>query len=222
MDSIAEKISQSVLFRGLSKENLDCLFNDTGSRRKTFKKGEFVFLAGDYVDSLGIVLSGEVHIIQEDYWGNRNILTVVKEGEFFGEAFAATVDHKAQVDVYVTKAAEILFIDLRPIFSGRPLTTPWQHQFVANFIMLLATKNTVLTRKIRYISQRSMRRKVMTYLSDEANRVGKNSFTIPYNRQELADFFSVDRSALSAELSNMKKDGLIEYEKNHFTLFHNE
>lgn len=222
MDSILKKISQSVLFHNLSEEDLDCLLSDTGSRRKTFKKGEFVFLAGDTIDSLGIVLSGEVHIIQEDYWGNRNILTAVKEGEFFGEAFAATVDHKAQVDVYVTKDTEILFIDLRPIFSDEPLMRSWQQRFVANFIMLLATKNTVLTRKIRYISQRSMRRKVMTYLSDEANRVGKNSFTIPYNRQELADFFSVDRSALLAELSNMKKEGLIDYEKNRFTLLHTD
>lgn len=120
----------------------------------------------------------------------------------------------------VVEKSEILFIDLRHVLGGRTTLTESQKTLAANLLAVLAGKNLVLTEKIRYMSQRSTRQKLMAYLSHEARKRGKDTFSIEFNRQQLADFLSVDRSAMSAELGRMKRDGLIDYNKESFTLLH--
>lgn len=198
MDQKIRVLKNSALFRGLDETEIEGLLQSLGGRVRSYDKGNFVIYAGDEVHSLGIVLYGSVHIMQEDYWGNRNILASVPAGGMFAEAFASLPGACSAVDVMVVEKSEILFIDLRHVLGGR----------------------TTLTEKIRYMSQRSTRQKLMAYLSHEARKRGKDTFSIEFNRQQLADFLSVDRSAMSAELGRMKRDGLIDYNKESFTLLH--
>ena len=209
------------LFLGINEKEIDVLLKDMGSRVRSYDKGNFIFYAGDEVHALGIVLHGSVHIIQEDYWGNRNILAYIPAGGMFAEAFASLPDARSAVDVVAVEKSEVLFINLRYILGGHTTLTESQKTLAANLLAVLAGKNLVLTEKIRYMSQRSTRQKLMAYLSHEARKRGKDTFSIEFNRQQLADFLSVDRSAMSAELGRMKRDGLIDYNKETFTLFHN-
>lgn len=210
----------SPLFRGLEAGEIETLLKELQSRRRNYARGSFVFYAGDEIRALGIVLSGVVHIVQEDYWGNRNILAAVTAGGMFGEAFASLPEARAGVDVVVVEKSEILFVDVNRILQSGVELTKSRGRLAANLLAVLSRKNVALTRKIRYMGQRTTRQKLMSYLSDEAQRAGKNTFTLSFNRQELADFLSVDRSAMSAELSRMKRDGLILYNKSTFTLCH--
>lgn len=217
MDLFLQAMKASGLFMSLPDEKILAVLKTMAIRRKTYDKGSFVFYAGDAIAELGLVLRGTVHIVQEDYWGNRNILAQIRPGGIFGEAFACLPGAVATVDVAVVEAAEIMFIGVNRIFRDG-LALPEQEQVVMNLLAILARRNMMLTEKIRYMSQRSTRQKLMFYLSAEAKRHGSPAFTLPFNRQQLADFLSVDRSAMSAELSKMKKDGLLEYHKNNFVL----
>ena len=205
MEQHLSLIEKSPLFRGVAKDDVLPLLQDLKVRQKNYKKGEFLFYSGDPVTYIGLVLEGSVHIIQEDYWGNRNILSQIPQGFFFGEAFACLPEAPATVDVVAASDAVIIQIYVANVLHGGHLLTPAEAQFTGNLLGLMAEKNRLLTEK-------------MLYLSNLARDKGKATFVLPFNRQQMADFLSVDRSALSAELSKMKKDGLIDYHKDQFSL----
>lgn len=218
MQSFLPIIQQVPLFAGLSSAEIQALLEHMKVQRHSYRKDSFVFYVGDAVDHISIVLSGLVHIIQEDYWGNRNILTQVRPGGVFGEAFACIPNSTSIVDVLAVEDTELMDIHIHNILHAGTVLTRSQEQMSLNLLQMLSQRNKELTEKIRYMSQRSTRQKLMFYLSSESRRQGNTAFTLPFNRQQLADFLSVDRSAMSAELSKMKKDGLIDYDKNHFLL----
>ena len=218
MEEYISLLKNTDLFKGVEETSIGSLLQSMGARKRHFDKGNFVFYAGDDINTISIVLSGSCHIVQEDYWGNRNILTLVQKGQLFGEAFAALPSAQAIVDVVVVEEGDILFLSIDSLMRSDTSLPAEARRVLRNVMSLLAGKNILLTKKIRYISQRSTRQKLMAYLSDEARRLGSSSFTIEFNRQQLADFLSVDRSAMSAELSRMQKDGLIKYHKDEFTL----
>ncbi|OKY52997.1 Crp/Fnr family transcriptional regulator [Megasphaera cerevisiae] len=218
MKKILPILLSSPLFKGISETDMLPLLESMGVRRQPYKKGAFVFLAGKTGTRIGIVLTGLVHIVQEDYWGNRNIIAPIRVGNMFGEAFACLPDAAATVDVVVMQEADILFMDAGKILHAGEVMTEPQKCVAMNLLAVLAQKNLFLTEKIRYLSQRTTRQKLMFYLSDEARRHHSPVFSIPFNRQELADFLSVDRSAMSAELGRMKREGLLEYTKDRFEL----
>lgn len=211
-------IQHSELFAHIGTEDIGKLLDAMDIYKKKYKKGNFIFYAGDTIEQIGIVLSGTVHILQEDYWGNRNILSQVRPGSLFGEAFACLPDVKSTVDVAALDDTEVMFINVNSIIHAGQVLTKAQERVALNLLAIMARRNMQLTQKIRYMSQRSTRQKLMFYLSEEALRQESSSFTLPFNRQQLADFLSVDQSAMSAELSRMKKDGLIDYYKNKFIL----
>lgn len=215
-------ILKSPLFRGIAEKEVAPLLAQLQVRLKKYQKGEFLFYAGDPMSYVGLVLDGTVHIIQEDYWGNRNILSPIPAGISFGEAFACQENSRATVAVVAASDAVVMQVYIGRVLHTSQTLSRGQVQFIANILALMSQKNKLLTEKIRYLTQRSTRRKIMTYLSDIARMKESASFTLPFNRQQLADFLSVDRSALSAELSKMKKDGLIDYKKDQFTLLHEE
>lgn len=218
METYIPLLRQTALFNGVNEKETEALLQHMEAKKRRFDKGNFVFYAGDNINVIGIMLSGLAHIVQEDYWGNRNILTTIQPGQLFGEAFAALPEAKAIVDVIIIEKGEILFISVDSLMNSENALPSAARKVLRNLMGLLAQKNLLLAQKIRYISQRSTRQKLMAYLSDEARTHRASTFTIPFNRQQLADFLSVDRSAMSAELSRMKKDGLIDYKKDEFTL----
>ncbi len=206
------------LFQGMKAEEAESILSCLSAVRRRYEKGNVIFSAGHCIRSLGLVQSGRAEIVRDDYWGNRQVLGTAGPGELFGEAYACIGGEPLMVSVLASETSEILFLEVRRILSVCSPACEYHSRLIRNLLDIMARKNLMLTRKIDHMGQRTIREKVMTYLSFEAERQKKASFLIPYNRQQLADYLAVDRSALSAELSRMQKDGMIQYDKNRFTI----
>ena len=187
-------------------------------RPETFQKDEYILLAGDRVEAFGLVITGKVLIIQEDFWGNRNILAAVGAGHCFAETFACSPGAVLNVSVIAETNVQVLFLNVKRILTTCPSTCSHHSRMIRNLLSELAEKNLRLNEKITHLGQRSRRAKILSYLSAEAQRHGSAEFDIAFSRQQLADYLSVDRSGLSMELSRMQEEGLLEYRKNHFVL----
>ena len=193
---------------------LDCL---TAARR-VYKKDEFIFRAEDKAVSVGIVVSGGVRVIQEDFWGNRMILAQIGPGGLFGEAFSCAGVNKLPVSVAASEKSEVMMVDYRKIVTACTSTCVFHTRLIRNMLRILAEKNIMLTRKMEHLSQRTIREKLLSFLSAQAVGAGSGVVEISFNRQELADYLCVDRSALSRELALMQNDGVLRYDKNRFQL----
>ncbi|ABN51275.1 MAG TPA: Crp/Fnr family transcriptional regulator [Hungateiclostridium thermocellum] len=206
------------LFKGIDESDLLSLLACLSSKLEHYKKNEIVFMSGEAINSFGIVLSGEVQIVQEDYYGNRSILARIGVGNLFAESFACAQIEALPVSVITTTESDLLFIDCRKLAKPCATACAFHSRLIQNMLHITAMKNISLTQKIEFISKRTTREKLLAYLSSEAQKAGSNRFSIPFNRQELADYLSVDRSAMSAELSKLRKEGILNYNKNHFEL----
>jgi CRP-like cAMP-binding protein len=206
------------LFAGIDAGNLEAMLACLGASHRSYARGEFIYRAGDAAHSVGVVLSGAVHVVQEDYWGNRSLVAYVEPGAPFAEAFASAEVAAMPVSVVAADKSEVLLLDYSRIITTCSSACNFHARLVRNMMGILARKNVQLTRKIEHVTQRSTREKVLSYLSGRALAAGRAGFDIPLNRQELADYLAVDRSALSAELSRMQAEGLIRYSRNHFEL----
>ena len=218
METFFTIIKQCSLFAGIEDSDLRALLDCLTTVRQSYKKNEFVFSAGDAVQYVGIVLSGGVHVLKEDYWGNRTILAHTPPGELFGEAFSCAEINSLPVSVITAEKTEILLIDYKRIITTCSSSCVFHMALIKNMIKLLAQKNIMLTQKMDIVTHRTTRERLLTYLSTQAFKAGTNRFTIPFNRQQLADFLSVERSAMSAELSRMQMDGLINTDRSDFEL----
>lgn len=208
----------SELFRGIADGDIGTMLSCLGCTQKHYKKGEPVCHAGDYVDSAGLVLSGGVYIEQTDIWGNQNILSHVNAGELFAEAYACVPDKPLMVDVTASADSEILFLQINKVLHICPSGCEFHNRLARNLLAVIAGKNLSLTRKINHITPKSIRGRVLAFLSDQAAQHGTGTFDIPFDRQHLADYLCVDRSALSNELGKMREDGIIAFSRNHFSL----
>lgn len=218
MDRNYRILYESGLFGGIEEDNLAAMLGCLQTREVQYRKGEFIFREGDVIQEAGIVLEGKVHILQDDFWGNCHILSVVQPGNIFGEAYACLGNEKLQIAIHAETDCRILFINLQKAMHICKNTCAFHEKLVKNVLYSIARKNLNLTTKIQHTSKRSIREKVLSYLSEESRRNESSYFTIPFTRQQMADFLAVDRSALSKELARMKQEGLIEYERNQFHL----
>ena len=209
-------LTQCHLFDGLTEQEIEIVLGCILDHRQQYAKHEFLFHAGDVMSQVGIVLSGSIHIVREDFWGNQTILSDFQPGQAFAEVFAV-LPGQCDVSAQAVQPCEILY--LQPsFFTACTAACPFHQRLTKNFIQILAAKNRMLSRKIHHLTQRSTREKLLSYLSDQQAISDTMTFQIPFNRQQLADYLSVDRSALSAELSRLQKDGILTYHKNVFTL----
>lgn len=207
------------LFEGISEENLLKMLVCLGARVTEFDKKYTIIAEGNPAKYVGIVLSGAAQIMRIDYYGNRSILSEVTAGELFGEAFACAEVEAIPVTVIAEEPSEIMFIDCSHILHTCSNNCGFHQQLIFNLMRDIANKTITFHQKLEITSKRTTREKLMTYLMLQAQKAGKNSFDIPFDRQELADFLEVDRSGLSAEISKLRREGLIESNKNHFKLF---
>ncbi|MDL2264322.1 Crp/Fnr family transcriptional regulator [Synergistaceae bacterium OttesenSCG-928-I11] len=206
------------LFADIARADLPAMLDCLGAAARAYGKGETVFLAGDAASRIGLVCDGAAQVVREDVFGNRTILTSLGPGELFGETFAcARVDH-LPVSVVAMSPSEILLLDYRRIVTTCPSSCTFHARLIENMLGILAEKNLMLNRKIEALSARSTRGKLTAYLAAQAERNGSRAFSIPFNRQELADYLAVERSAMSAELGKMRDEGLIRFHRNEFEL----
>lgn len=211
-------LPESPLFRGIPSAETENLLSCLGAERRQYAKGQSILRAGDVVTSLGLVLSGSVLIENDDFWGNATVLDHVGPGQIFAETYACTPGEPLMVFVTAAEAAEILFLNMARVLQTCPHACASHGQLIRNLLALSAQKNLHLSRKIFHTAPRTIRGRLLSYLSDEAMRSDSRSFTIPFNRQQLADYLHVDRSALSHELGNMQREGLLRVRKNQFEL----
>lgn len=193
---------------------LDCL----GARVMEFDKKYTIIAEGGAAKYIGIVLSGTVQVVRVDYLGNRSILAELGESELFGEAFACAEVESIPISVIASEPCEVMLINCSHILHTCENHCLFHQQMIFNLMRDLATKTIMFHQKIEVISQRTTRDKLLAYLTMYAKKVGKTAFTIPFDRQELADYLEVERSGLSAEISKLKKEGIIDSYKNHFAL----
>lgn len=218
MKKYSEVLKKCPLFFDIEDDKLIKLIDSLGARTGKFDKNSTIFAEGSEAKYMGVVLSGSVQITQVDYYGNRNILSILNEGELFAEAFACMQMKAIPVSVVANEQSEIMFIDCSHILSSWKDESDYHKQLIYNLMKSLATKTVMFQQKIEVTSKRTTREKLMTYLSLMAKKTGKNSFVIPFDRQELADYLEVDRTGLSAEISKLRKEGIIENKRSKFKL----
>jgi CRP-like cAMP-binding protein len=211
-------LTRSALFEGIDGPELEKLLDCIPARQKKIEKSGFVFMAGAEPEWMGIPLSGALLIVQDDFWGNRSIIARIEAGEIFGEAFVLGEIKKVPLSVMAAEKSEVLLLDGRRLVTVCSSLCPRHARLIKNMIRILALKNSMLVKKMEHLTRRGTRGKLLSYLSAEARLAKSGVFTIPFNRQELADYLSVDRSAMSAELCRMRDQGLIRFRKNHFEL----
>lgn len=206
------------LFNQIDDKSLIELLGCLGAKEYSYTKDDAVFSEGDKATYFGIVLKGSVQLVRVDYYGNRSILTNIEPPQLFGEAFACAGLKSLPVDAVAAEDTEILFIDAQRIARPCKNACPCHCQTIVNLLHIVAKKNLILHQKIEITSKRSTREKLMTYLLLQAKKAKSRTFTIPYDRQELSDYLEVERSGLSAEISKLRNEKVIECKRSTFTL----
>lgn len=204
------------LFRGLSPEQLDALSAAGLLRRKSFARHEIILHAGTQVREVGVVLRGTVHIENLDLWGTKSILSSISAGQAFAETYAFCGD-AMMVDAVAAEDCEVLFLHTSAISDTR-LDAGLRNTLLRNLLAVSMRKNLSLSQRIFCTTPKTVRGRLLTYFSAQAAKAGGLEFEIPFNRQQMADYLNLDRSALSKELGKMRDEGLLDFEKNHFTL----
>lgn len=211
-------LKRTKLFAGVGEDEIESMLSCLEARLRTYKKGEYVLRQGEHLSDILILAEGGLHIQKDDFWGNRSILGHIGAGEIFGEAYVAPESGPLMNDVIAVEDSAVFFFDVKRIITTCSSACRFHTMIVQNLFFAISEKNRSLVQKLDYISQRTTREKLLTYLSEEAKKQSSAYIVIPYNRQQLADYLSVDRSAMSNELCKMRDEGLLVFEKNRFEL----
>lgn len=218
MKDFFDILRECPLFDRIGDESLKEMLGCLNAKECSYKKGDVVFAEGDKAKYLGIVLEGSVQLVRVDYYGNRSILANIEPPQLFGEAFACAGLKSLPVDAVAAADTKILLLDAQRIARPCGNACPCHGQTILNLLHIVAKKNLVLHQKIEITSKRSTREKLMTYLLLQAKKAKSHTFTVPYDRQELADYLEVDRSGLSAEISKLRNEKVLECRRSTFTL----
>jgi CRP-like cAMP-binding protein len=208
----------SPLFYGIKPEELVPMLSCIGYHIGTFRKGDIVAFEEENIRHIGIIISGAVDMIKEDLWGNKTMLVRMRKDELFGETFACGSDNLSVVTFMVSEDAKILFLPFDRVMHSCTMACQFHHRLIENMVHIIADKNRDLMRKVEVVSKRTIREKLLAYLSIQAQIQESRYFEIPLGRVELAEYLCVDRSALTRELAKMKEDGLIDYDRNCFRM----
>lgn len=206
-------IRSSSLFSGISETELTAMLSCLETREERFPKDTFLLRTGDTAESIGLVLSGSVLVVQEDIWGNRNILSKAGPGQTFAAAYAFAPGSLLNVSVLAETPVTAMFLNVKRVLNVCPSACEHHSRIIRNLLGELAEKNLRFGEKLTHMGQRTTRAKLMSYFSAEAQRLGTYEFDIPFSRQQLADYLAVERSGLSLELGKMRSEGLLDFHK---------
>lgn len=208
-------ILENSLFKDLNINELENFFKIVKTKIVRYKKNEPIYLAGDLIENIGIIIKGSAIIEKIDAEGNKNIYSLIIKGEHFGDSYSF-INSPIMVNVISNKEIEVLFIRAKDILSKN---TKEINKIQKNIIEILSKKNLQLSRKIRDISGITIRKKLISYLKEESILNNSKKISIPYNRQELSEYLNCNRSQLSKEITKLKKEGLVTVNKNKFEIF---
>ena len=206
------------LFQGLDREEINEVLQKFHGLIKHFPKSDYIYLAGDCVENLCVVLEGTVQMIKEDIWGEKSIIANLGAGSVFAENFLGQLGDRSSVSYFVASDSEVLMLPLGRTLFDTNTSSKASQRLMCNIVSILADNNTRLIEKTEILCKKTLRSKILAYLEQEARNHGCCSFTIPFNRTDLANYLDADRSALTRELARMKEEGLIDFTKNNFEL----
>lgn len=218
MEKFYPILEKNALFEGITPEKIPAVLTCLQARIKNYKKDEFICMEGDRAGFIGIVLAGQIQVFHDDYNGNRNLTASFGAGSLFAEAFACAGIPAMPVSILSYTDCAILFVDAELLLLHDSDDCGFHAQITANLLKIMARKNMLLNQKLGYISHKTTAEKLMAFLNDQAKLHQSSEFTIPYDRQGLADYLGVERSAMCAELSKLQKNGLLITRKNYFKL----
>ncbi len=218
MDRELNIIKKSPLFRGIDGQDVESMLGCLSVAKRSYSKGEIILHAGDAASSVAMVLSGCVHIVRDDFWGNRNIITEAVPGDIFAESYACLQGSELGVSALAEEDTRVMFMEVSRVMTTCSAACTFHSRLIHNLLSVIAQKNIMMHEKLTHITQRTTREKLLSYLSAESRRQGSASFEIPFNRQQLADYLSVDRSAMSGELCRMRDDGMVAFDRNRFRI----
>lgn len=206
------------LFENIKETELPSMLNCLGARTKPFKKSEFIFLEGDELKQIGILLEGTIHMVKEDIWGGKAILASLKSGDLFGESFVCGEFGSSSVSFQAASDCKVLLLSFHKVLCSCNKSCVFHHKLIENMVTVIAQKNVLMMNKLEIIAKKTIRERLLTWLSQQVQITGSTCFASPMGRMELAEYLCVDRSALTRELVHMKKDGLLDFDKTTFCL----
>lgn len=212
------QLQQSMLFRGMTELEITKALQVLEAHEKSFQKGETLLIAGTITERMGLVLEGSVTIESNDAWGNRAIISHVGQGQVFAETYALLENEPMLVDVTASEDCRVFFLRSGRIQSLKNSLEPWALKYITNLLTISMHKNLILSRRSFHTAPKTIRGRVMAYLNSVSLQKHSREFDIPFDRQQLADYLNLERSALSKELGKMQKDKLIFCKKNHFLI----
>lgn len=210
--------SESLLFAGIRKEDMAGMLGCIGYHVRTYEKGAVVAFEAEIINHVGVILSGKVDMVKEDLWGNRTMLVRVGKDEVFGETFACGEDALSVVTFVAAEKTQVLFLSFCRVMHTCTHACAFHQTLIENMVRIIARKNRELMRKVEVVSKKTLREKILAYLSIQAQQQGAKTFEIPLGRLELAQYLCADRSALTRELAKMQEEGLIDYHRNTFKI----
>lgn len=218
MEKYLDVLMNIPLFEGIKRDDLNAVLNCLGAQSMNYRKGEIMLTAGDEIRSFGVILSGSVQVLQEDSSGRQTLLSSFGTGESFAEVLVCAGVKESPVTALAAEDVEVMLLDFNRILHVCSNACSHHTTLIQNMLRMLAQKNLVMNRKIRYLMLKGMRQKLAAYLLEQSRTAGADTFKIPYSRAELADFLNVDRSALSRELGRLRDEGLIAFKGDFFML----
>lgn len=219
MEFYIKKIKNSSLFSNIEENEIKIILNCLLLNIKHYQKNEYIFNIGDKINGLALIVNGSIHLEKEDFLGNKTIISQLCNNEIFGASYYYD-NEPIPYNIISKKDTSIMFFNMKKTFNINCPCCNANLKIMDNFLKIILQKNKNINKKLEHISQRTIRNKILSYLSEEALNNG-NSFFIQFNRQQLADYLCIDRSALSNELSKMRNEGLIKFNKNYFELNQN-
>lgn len=206
------------LFDGIARADLPKLLTCLGAKTAHYHKEELILAEGEKARYIGIVLAGSVQISRTDYFGNRSILATVENAELFGESFACAKVAAIPINAVAQEDTTVLLLDFQKLTDADTPVCGFYGKLIFNLLKITASKNLLFHQKIEITAKRTTKEKLMTYLLLQAKKAGSRCFTVPFDRQALADYLEVDRSGLSAEIGKLRRAGVLNCTKNRFEL----
>lgn len=213
------EVKDFIIFSNMTESEIQSALKTLRYEERTYEKGEIILHAGSTTKKMGMILSGSITIESVDMLGNKTILSLVGKGDFFAETYAFLSNEPMGVDVCANENCKIFFLYIGNMNSYKSSTSDtWQTKLVTNLLRISTQKNLLLSNRIFHTSSKTIRGRLISYLSSVSVKKQKKEFKIPFDRQQLADYLNVDRTALSKEIGKMQKEGILKCKKNHFVL----
>lgn len=213
-----ETLKKVVLFRGMNEKEIETALQKLSAREKSYRKNETILHSGEATPYVGLVTRGSVTIENNDMWGNRTILNRVEKGQFFAETYSLLENEPLLVDVIASEDCSVLFLRIGSLHELNQYMESWTIKLITNMLTISLQKNLHLSNRSFHTAPKTIRGRVMAYLNSVSLKKNSREFDIPFDRQQLADYLNLERSALSKELGKMQRDGLITVTKNHFII----